>query len=314
MGLPDERDLIEALTDGLVSPRNRAGFASDCAIIPLDSVEIAATEDSFADRTHFPDGLSPKNVGRLAAGATLSDLASAGAEVIGAMVAYGVPPDAEEDTLLGIAEGIASTLERAGGEILGGDTKPRDQLTLTLAALGTCPRGGALLRERARPGDRFLVTGPLGGAGAALERIHDGMDPDEAEPLLPPDRTPAGVALREAGAHACMDLSDGLADAAVAIAEASEVAVHLEQGNVPLHPWAADSPGGLDHAMGTGGDYELAATVPEDKIEDVMEQLDRLGLEPVILGEVEAGSGARLETPEGSIELTRGYEHGFRES
>lgn len=111
-----------------------------------------------------------------------------------------------------------------------------------------------------------------------------------------------------------MDLSDGLADAAVAIAEASEVAVHLEQGNVPLHPWAADSPGGLDHAMGTGGDYELAATVPEDKIEDVMEQLDRLGLEPVILGEVEVGSGARLETPEGSIELTRGYEHGFRES
>lgn len=311
MSLPDERALIAELTDGLRSGRNRAGFASDCAVVPLGEGELVATVDSFARSTHFPEGLPAPMAGRLAAGAALSDLAAAGAELLGVLVAYGVPADADRATIADLADAVAGRVEEAGGEILGGDTKPRGELTASLTALGTCPAGEAMTRQRARPGQRLVLAGPLGGAGAALDRIHDGLDPAEADPLVPPDRLAAGRRLREAGVRCAVDLSDGLAEAAVGLAHAADVAVHLEAEAVPLHPWAREAPDGLDHAIATGGDYELLAAVGPEQTDAAIDALRGLGLSPATVGRVEEGEGAWLHHAEGREELERGYEHRF---
>lgn len=311
MGLPDERALIEALTSGLEPEANRAGFASDCAIVPLGERELVASVDAFAADTHFPDGLGPRGAGRLAGRAALADLASAGADVLGALAAYGVPPEARRADLEALSEALGEAVREAGGEVLGGDTKPREQLSVAIAVLGTCPAGEAMTRSGARPGDRLLVTGPLGGAGAALDRVREGLAAAEADPLVPPDRVPAGRRLREAGVRCASDLSDGLAEAAVAIAGAAGVRVVVDRSAVPLHPWARESPRGVEHALSTGGDYELAAAVPADRLDEARAGLTERGLEPAIVGRVEAGEGAALETEDGVEPLERGHEHGF---
>lgn len=311
MGLPDERALIDALTVQPEPDRNRAGFASDCAIVPLGDRDLVATVDGFAAATHFPEGLPATHAGRLAAGATLADVAAAGAEVLGVLAAYGVPPGVDEATIVDLANGIAQTVEAAGGEVLGGDTKPRAELTATLTAIGTCPAGEALTRAGAHPGQLLLVTGPLGGAGAALDRLREGLDAAEAEPLLPPDRLGVGCELRQWGASCAMDLSDGLADAAVALSRVSEVRVTIEADAVPLHPWARENRDGLEHALSTGGDYELVAAIDEDAREPVLAALEAEGAQPAIVGRVEAGEGAWIADDEGPTELDRGYEHRF---
>lgn len=313
MSLPDERELIAELTAWLSSRRNRAGFDSDCAIVPSGETDLVASVDGFAASTHFPEGLRPEQAGRLAAGAALADLAAAGAEVIGVLAAYGVPSDGESSRLRALSEGIASRVEQAGGEVLGGDTKPRSELTLTLTALGSCPSGEAMVRTRARPGEQLIVTGPLGGAGAALDRIREGLPAAEADPLVPPLRVEAGQALREAGVACAMDLSDGLADAAVAIAEAAEVEVRVDADQIPLHEWAGGTADGLDHALTTGGDYELAATVEPGSLPAVLDELESLGLQPAQVGEIAEGQGALLRHEDGENELQRGYEHAFHD-
>lgn len=311
MALPDERDLIAALTADLEPDQNRAGFASDCAVASLAGGELVASIDAFADDTHFPEGLPARQAGRLAGRAALADLAAAGAQPQGVLVAYGVPADADLGRLERLASGLAGTVEEAGGEVLGGDTKPRGQLTVTIAALGRAPAGRAMTRENARPGDHLLVTGPLGGAGAALDRIREGLDPAEADPLIPPVRIDAGLRLREAEILCAMDLSDGLADAAVAISEVSDVGVRIDADAIPLHPWARENPDGLAHALSTGGDYELVAAVPEQRLERVHQALSSLGLEPIQVGRVREGEGAYLEEEGRRRELERGFEHAF---
>jgi thiamine-monophosphate kinase len=310
MGLPDERELVATLTAELEPDANRAGLASDCAIVPLGDTELVASVDAFARATHFPGGLSPQRAGRLAAGAALSDLAAAGAEVVGVLAAYGVP-DVDRDRIEGLARGVHDRVEAAGGEVLGGDTKPREELTATITALGKAPTGEAMTRARAEPGQRLVLTGSLGGAGAALDRTREGMHPDEADPLIAPNRIDAGQALRARGVRCCMDLSDGLADAAVAIGEAADVAVHLEADAIPLHPRAQEDPAGLDHALTTGGDYELVAAVHPDDLDAVLAALEATGCRPTPVGHVEDGEGAWLDDGDEPVRLERGYEHRF---
>lgn len=315
MTLPPERALIERLTQHATVEMNRAGFENDCAIVELaGDVELVATVDTFAEDTHLPPGTPAAMAGRLAAGAALSDLAAAGAEPLGVLVGYGLPSGLTEQDATELGRAIAEVVEENGGEVLGGDTKPRPQLSLAVTALGTCPPGQAMTRQRAVPGDTLLLTGPLGGAGAALARVQAGLDPRQATPLLEPEpRIEAGLALRDAGGACAMDLSDGLADAATAISEAADVRVVVDEDAIPLHAWASEAgrEEGLAWALSTGGDYELVASVPDAIVDRVEATWQALGLAPARVGRVEDGQGAVLATDDGQTPLTRGYEHTF---
>lgn len=312
MSLPPERELIQILTEKASSVRNAAGLTDDCAVIPLGHKDVVASVDTFSGPTHFPQGTPPRLMGRMATAAALSDLAAAGADALGVLVGYGLPPEMPVDDARELAEGILSTLEEHGGELLGGDTKPRDPLALSVTAIGTAPPGKAMTRSGARPGDVLVTTGPLGGAAAALARIEQGMDPAEATPLLDPTpRIRVGRRWRDTGVRCAVDLSDGLAEAAAVIAEASEVRVEVQASDVPLHPWAQDREDGLDGALGIGGDYELVAAVPQELQERAREAAGQAGAQLHVIGRVQSGHGAILAGPSGTRPLERGWEHTF---
>jgi thiamine-monophosphate kinase len=134
-------------------------------------------------------------------------------------------------------------------------------------------------RAGARPGDFLVVTGPLGGAGAAFRA---------GRYLRPPLRLVEGRALART-AHALMDVSDGLAVDAAHIARRSRVRCVLDLDRVPL----AD--GATIDDLGFGEDFELLAAVA-----------DPHGF--CVVGRVEEGEGIGTLRDGEPYEL-RGWEH-----
>src|SRR5690606_8898779 len=125
-------------------------------------------------------------------------------------------------------------------------------------------------RTGARPGDGLWVSGALGGARAALAAWEDGRQPDARAReafARPAPRLALGAWLAAAGAHAMLDLSDGLAGDARHLAAASGVRIAVELERVPLHhavhaeaERARKAPARF--AAEGGEDYELLAALP----------------------------------------------------
>jgi thiamine-monophosphate kinase len=228
---------------GLLDELERRGLAQR---INDDAAQLEGgvilTQDALVEGVHFRlDWISWRDLGWRAAAVNLSDIAASGAEPEGLLVTLGAPGTAELADVLELYEGIAE----AGVPVLGGDTSAADFVILGVTAAGRSPRVPG--RAGARPGDRLVVTGPLGAAGAAFRR---------QSYVRPPLRLEEGKELA-AHAHALLDISDGLAVDAGHIAARSGCRVVLELERVPLAAGAELADAGF------GEDYELLAAVED---------------------------------------------------
>ena len=259
---------------GLLAELERRGLARDIEHDAAVVDGIVATQDALVEGVHFRfDLLGWQELGARAAAVNLSDLAASGAEPLALLVSLGLPPETKLDDVLELYAG----LNERGVPVRGGDTTRADRVALSVTALGRAERVPG--RAGARPGNAVVVTGPLGGAGAAFR----------AGQLLPvPDRAEEGRRLAEA-ATAMLDISDGLAPDAAHIAERSGVRLAIELERVPLAEGAE-----LDD-LGFGEDYELLATTP-----------DPLGF--AVVGRVEEGAGVELMLAGEPYSLA-GWEH-----
>jgi thiamine-monophosphate kinase len=203
---------------------------------------LVVTQDALVEGVHFRlDWITWRELGFRAAAVNLSDLAASGAEPSGLLVSLGAPADTRVDDVVELYEGIAET----GVPVVGGDTTRAAALVLSVTALGRSERVPG--RAGARAGDVLVVTGPLGGAGAAFR---------EQRFLRPPLRLAEGRKLART-ATAMLDLSDGLAIDAGHIARRSGVRCEIDLERVPL------AEGATTEDLGFGEDYELLAAVPE---------------------------------------------------
>jgi thiamine-monophosphate kinase len=198
-----------------------------------------------------------------------------GADARWLLVVLAAPAGTPLDTLEGIYTGIAEANQRYGTELVGGDTVRSQQLVLSVTALGELS-GEPLLRSGAEPGDVLAVSGPLGRAAAGVNLLLS-SDPRAADPTAalrcidahrrPLARTGEGRRLRDAGAHAGIDVTDGLASDARRIAEASGVGVEIDADHLPLADEARSvaAARGWDAAqmvLGGGEDLELLVALP----------------------------------------------------
>ena len=260
---------------GLLAELERRGLARgiehDAARLPGG---LVVTQDALVESVHFRLGrISWRDLGFRAAAVNLSDLAASGAEAECLIVALCVPAETELDHVLELYEGIAET----GVPVRGGDTTAAPQLVLSVPAIGRSERVPG--RDGARPGDRIVVTGPLGAAGAAFR---------DGGYVRPPIRLEEGRRLAR-GAHAMLDVSDGLAQDAGHLAERSGVKIVIQLERVPL------ASGATVGDLGFGEDFELLAAVP-----------DPAGFAEI--GRCEEGSGVELLLAGRPYELA-GYRH-----
>ena len=124
---------------------------------------LVVTQDALVEGVHFRlDWISWRDLGWRAAAVNLSDLAASGAEPEALVVTLAAPGETEVDDVVELYRGMAET----GVPVVGGDTSAAPQVVLSVTAIGRSERVPG--RAGARPGDLLVVTGPLGGAGAAF--------------------------------------------------------------------------------------------------------------------------------------------------
>jgi len=242
------------------------GIGDDAALLRARSGEpLALTTDAFVEGVHFRFGDEPAlRIGRRALVANLSDLAAMGARPLAFTLALAAPPSLEARVALALVRGALREGAAHGCPLVGGNVTRARETSLTIAAVGSMGRGRALLRSAARPGDRLLVTGSLG--GAALDRLRAERGRSRLR-HRPEARIAAGLALaRLPGAGACIDVSDGLLADLRHLLEASRVGAELDVARLPRPRGFATASRALrldpDRlALAGGEDYELLFTV-----------------------------------------------------
>ena len=267
--------LSELGETGLLAELERLGLTRG---IERDAAELGdglvVTQDALVEGVHFRlDWTGFRELGYRAAAVNLSDLAASGAEPLALLVTLAAPAELELAAVLELYEG----LNEPGVPIVGGDTTSAPQLALAVTAVGRSARVPG--RAGARSGDAIVVTGPLGGAGAAFR---------EGRQARPPLRLEEGRRLG-AVAHALTDVSDGLAVDAGHLAARSGCRIELDLEHVPLVP------GATVEDLGFGEDYELLAATP-----------DPLGFP--VLGRCTDGEGVEIRL-RGELVALAGWEH-----
>jgi thiamine-monophosphate kinase len=295
-----ERELVARIQRRLAPAPDwlLAGIGDDAAVVEPERNRVEVlTVDAIVEGIHFDRAFVPPDaIGHRALAVNLSDLAAMGAAPRLALLSMALPaalPVADFDAM---ADGLAALAARHRLHVAGGNlTRSPGPLMIDVTVVGTVKRRQALMRSGARPGDDLYVSGTLGSAAAGLALLREShtvpsrkdqvprqdsqVTSADLRPgtldlellmrafLFPQARVRLGLMLsRNRAASACIDLSDGLADGAHRIAEASGVGITIDADALPIDPAArahfdAHGRDAVLQALTGGDDYELLFAV-----------------------------------------------------
>jgi thiamine-monophosphate kinase len=253
--------------------RGGIGIGDDCAVIPIPRGHQAlVTTDFSLENVHFKRAWHPpESVGHRCLTRGLSDIAAMGGEPRALFLSLALPPALSQSWVDGFLRGLLNLAGEFKLSLAGGDTaESPGGIMADIVVLGSVPKGRAVLRSGARPGDRIYVTGELGGSAAAIDLLSRGkkVDPTNfGRHFYPAARIPAGRFLGEKKlASAMIDISDGLSTDLGHICNESAVGAEIQTAAIPLAMVGKSAqPVDLRLALHGGEDYELLFTVPEKK-------------------------------------------------
>ena len=255
-----ESELIAWLRQRLPPhPLLRLGPGDDAAVLDMARTgQCMVTVDLLTSGVDFVlHEVDARRVGRKALAVNLSDIAAMAGRPLAAVVALALPKKGGMRLAVELYEGLLPLAEEFDVAIAGGDTNAWDgPLAISVTMLGEATDRGPLRRDGAKPADRILVTGSLG--GSILGRHFD-FQPRVKEVLLLAERYQL-----EAG----IDISDGLSVDLSHLARESGLGVELRSDTIPIaddaHRLAeqlCDGTTPLDHALCDGEDFELLLAV-----------------------------------------------------
>ena len=291
------------------APRAALGVGDDCALLDIAAgMQLAVSSDMLVEGRHFLTDVNPHALGHKALAVNLSDLAACGARPLAFTLALALP-QIDEAWLQGFSDGLWALADAHGCELVGGDTT-QGPLNICITVFGEVPRGQALLRSGAQPGDDIYVSGTLGDARLALECLQGRLTlPDDvlARTRLrleqPTPRVALGQALRRLATSA-IDISDGLTGDLGHILKASRAGARISLSDTidliasNVHGTGAgglfDQKNRLDYVLAGGDDYELCFTAPASRRQAVRAAAVQSATPVTRIGVVEAEPGLRL--------------------
>ena len=161
------------LVEGLFAPLLFAASTDplgDAAHLKINGAQMAVTTDSFVVKPLvFPGG----SIGELAVNGTVNDLAVSGAKPEALVVTLILEAGLRTDVLQAEIQAIADSAQKAGVKIAGGDTKvvehgKADSMYITTTGLGAPLPGIEINPQSVRPGDKVLLSGPIGDHGITI--------------------------------------------------------------------------------------------------------------------------------------------------
>lgn len=299
-------------------------IGDDCAVLPMDhTTDWLITADMLVESVDFRlDWTRPSFIGHKALAVSLSDIAAMGGVPKYALLSLAIPEKLWDVSFLdAFYEGWHHLARELNVELVGGDiSRTPSRFVIDSTVVGEVPKGKAVLRSGAKPGDSIYITAPLGAAAAGLEILKSGRRPGAANQddvnelvlaqLRPDPRTITGIQIRSnLEPSAMIDISDGLSSDLHHICSASGVGAVIYTDKIPIHPaidrtFSSES-SKLDLALHGGEDLELIFTVDENKFSGA--QFDRFHR----IGEVTANAATiELITDGVARELeSKGYFH-----
>jgi len=181
----------------------------------------------------------PLRFGRVAAANSISDVYAMGGRPLFALNICCFPKEVPRERLSAIMEGAAGALVESGAVPIGGHTVKDEDLKFGLAVIGRADKDHLITHTGARPGDRLVLTKPLG-TGVLINAYRKSkLDALGLEPALREMERLNAVAAEQALRHGVRGGTDvtgfGLAGHALAIARASGVTLRIEYEKLPRY-------------------------------------------------------------------------------
>lgn len=270
--------------------------------------------DMLVAGTHFDDAADPYLLGRKALAVNLSDMAAMGARPRHCLLALSLPGRLAATSWIRLfARGLLSQASEHEVALVGGDLAHGERISIAVTIIGEVAEGTPLLRSAASVGDELWLSGSVGGAGDELRR---GRKPGPRSRLHnPTPRVALGQQLVGV-ASAAIDLSDGLALAALQLARASGRRLLVNGRAIPLASCYARDRQALEAAVCAGEDYELLFAASRAQRARIEALGRRLRLRLTRIGRVAKGSGGVISYGNKKMRLqllaTKSYQH-FKE-
>src|SRR5215475_178236 len=150
----------------------------DGAVVPIGETHVAFSTDSYVvNPVFFPGG----NIGDLAVNGTVNDLSMCGACPQYLSASFIIEEGLAMDDFWRILCSMKDAAEKAGVELVTGDTKvidrgKGDKIFINTSGIGLIPDGVNVDPRLARPGDRIIVSGPIASHGMAIMSVREGLE------------------------------------------------------------------------------------------------------------------------------------------
>lgn len=269
---------------------------TDSATVVAGGGRLAFSTDSYVVQPlFFPGG----NIGELAVNGTVNDVAMAGAVPLALSTAFIL----EEGLELAVIDAVARSMGKAAGAaevpLVTGDTKVVDTgdgtgMTITTAGFGLIPEGVDLAPARIRPGDKVIVSGPIGAHGVAVMSVREGLTfgtevRSDTRPLTRLVQTMLAAA-PGGGVRCLRDATrGGMAASLCELAATARVGVSYQERLVPVPPEVASACAflGLDpiHVANEGTLVAFVAPEAADAVVEAMRGTAE-GAGAVVIGDV----------------------------
>ncbi|HEX5228975.1 MAG TPA: hydrogenase expression/formation protein HypE [Bryobacteraceae bacterium] len=265
----------------------------DQAVVEVGGARLAFTTDSFVVRPlFFPGG----DIGSLAVHGTVNDLAMGGALPLYLSAGFILEEGFPTEELRRIAASMARAAAEAGVAIVTGDTKvvergKGDGVFINTTGIGIVPNGVRLGANQARPGDRVILSGPIGDHGIAILAQREGLefDTEILSDSAPLHNLVARMLHTAAGAIRCMrdPTRGGVSSSLNEIAAQSGVSIRIEETAIPVR----DEVRGACELLGLDPLYvanegKLIAIVGPEAVDEVLDAMrqDPRGAGAAVIG------------------------------